>query len=118
MASLLLLDVKGTFPSTTVDRLIHNMRMKGVPKEHTDWILRRLEGQKTKLIFDDYSSDSFVIDNGLDQGDPHSLICYLFYNAGLAEIPIKRNGESGVLFVDYNSILAVGKDFRTTHAMI
>jgi hypothetical protein len=40
MVLLLLLDIKGAFLSTAVDQLIHNMRMRGVPKEHTDWILR------------------------------------------------------------------------------
>ena len=40
VVSLLLLDIKGAFPSMAVDQLIHNMRMRGVPKEHTDWILR------------------------------------------------------------------------------
>ena len=42
IVSALFLDVKGAFPSVEVQRLIHNMRMKGVPQEYTNWILNRL----------------------------------------------------------------------------
>jgi hypothetical protein len=94
------------------------MRMRGVPKEHTDWILYQLDSCKTKLILDNYYFEPFTIENGLNQGNPHSLICYLFYNAGLAEIPVGKSGGSGVLFVDDNSILAIGKDFHTTHSKL
>jgi hypothetical protein len=31
---------------------------------------------------------------------------------------VGKSGESGVLFVDDNSILAVGKDFHTTHSKL
>ena len=114
VASLLLMDVKGAFPSVAIDRLTHNLRARGVPKEHTDWLSRRLEGRKTQMVFDGYSSDNFAVDNGLDQGDPQSVVLYLIYNADLAEIPRERNGESSILFVDDNSVLVIGKDFRET----
>jgi hypothetical protein len=38
VASILFLDVKGVFPSVNIDRLIHNMRMRSIPKEYTDWM--------------------------------------------------------------------------------
>jgi len=76
---------------------------------------RHLEGRCTTLIFDDFHSASFDINNGLDQGDPHSLICYLIYNADLLAIPNTRNGEMGLLFVDDAAIVAVGEDFTETH---
>ena len=54
VASVLSLDVKGAFPSTNVERLQHNMRMRGVPREIVDYMGRRLACRKTQLIFDDY----------------------------------------------------------------
>jgi hypothetical protein len=32
----LFLDIKGAFPSIRLDQLIHNMRMRGVPKQYTN----------------------------------------------------------------------------------
>jgi hypothetical protein len=34
--SMLFLDVKAAFPSVIIDRLIHNMRTRGVPQEYTN----------------------------------------------------------------------------------
>ena len=71
--SALFLDVKGAFPSVEVQRLIHNMRMKGILQEYTNWILNRPQGHQTRIQFDDYLSDPLDIDNGCDQGDPTSF---------------------------------------------
>jgi hypothetical protein len=38
VASALFLDVKGAFPSIDIDRLIHNMRKRGIPEEYTSWM--------------------------------------------------------------------------------
>jgi hypothetical protein len=54
VVSVLLLDVEGAFPSVNIKRLMHNLRMMGVPKEHTEWMTRQLEGRKTTLTFDDF----------------------------------------------------------------
>ncbi|KAJ7450367.1 hypothetical protein FB451DRAFT_944667, partial [Mycena latifolia] len=77
--------------------------MAGVPREHTDWMLRRFTGRTTRLVFDDYVSEAFAIDDGLDQGDPHSVLCYLFYNSPLARI----DEDSGIYIDDYH-LLAIG----------
>ncbi|KAF8875639.1 hypothetical protein BD779DRAFT_1449924, partial [Infundibulicybe gibba] len=76
---------------------------------------RRLEGRKTILTFDDYRSEPFNVENGLDQGDPFSLICYVIYNSGILDIPEKNGGETGLLYVDDAAIIATGKDFKETH---
>jgi ribonuclease HI len=112
VASLLLMDVKGAFPSVAVDRLLHNLWVKGILKEHTDWLHRRLDGRRMQLVFDGYTLEEFDIDNRLDQGDPQSVISYLFYNTPLAEIPVEKDSDSSVLFVDDNSILSIGKSFE------
>jgi len=42
VASMLFLDVKGAFPSVDINRLIHNMKKKGIPREYMEWMERRL----------------------------------------------------------------------------
>ena len=62
--SAFLLDIKGAFSSIEVQRLIHNMHMKGVLQEYTYWTLNRLQGRQTRIQFDDYLLDPLDIDNG------------------------------------------------------
>jgi hypothetical protein len=45
VTSTLFLDVKGAFPSVDVNRLIHNMRKRGIPQEYMEWMERRLGNQ-------------------------------------------------------------------------
>jgi hypothetical protein len=42
VASILFLDIKEVFPSININRLIHNMRMRSIPKEYTDWMKQHL----------------------------------------------------------------------------
>jgi hypothetical protein len=53
VASMLFLNVKGAFPSVDINRLIHNMRKRGIPKEYTEWLKRQLDCRCTRLSFDD-----------------------------------------------------------------
>ncbi|KDQ50025.1 hypothetical protein JAAARDRAFT_115077, partial [Jaapia argillacea MUCL 33604] len=62
------------------------------------------------LKFDDYLSDWMVIDNGIGQGDPISMIIFLFYNADLLDIT-QGNGEA-VAFVDDAAIYVEGCNFQ------
>lgn len=41
MVSGLFLDISGAFPNTVIPVLIHNMRMRRIPVEFTDWIARQ-----------------------------------------------------------------------------
>jgi hypothetical protein len=117
--STLFLDVKGAFPSgVDINRLIHNMRKRGIPEEYTEWMKRRLGNRRTTLSFDDYQTEAFTVLNGLDQGDPFSGICYLIYNADLLKIPILKIGEWILLLVDDAVIIVIGKDFLETHEKI
>jgi hypothetical protein len=115
VAFTLFLDVKGAFLSVDINCLIHNMRKRGIPEEHTEWIKRRLNNRCTMLSFDDYQTEAFIVQNGLDQGDPHSGISYLIYNADLLKIPDLKVGEWILLFVDDVAIVVTGKDFAETH---
>jgi hypothetical protein len=61
----LFLDVKSAFPSIDTNQLIHNMRKRGIPKEYTAWMRRRLCDRKTILSFDDHQTDYFTVTNSL-----------------------------------------------------
>jgi hypothetical protein len=118
VTTVLCMDVKGAFPSVDLDRLNYDLRMQGVPVEHTDWIQRCFAARKGRLTFGDYVSELFDITGRLDQGDPHSGFLYGIYNASLAEIPRPAHGEEGVVFVDDNTIIAVATMFQRTHEKI
>ncbi|KAJ3486122.1 hypothetical protein NLI96_g4454 [Meripilus lineatus] len=114
----LFLDIKAAFPSVVPERLIHEMRKLGIPKEITDWVKVKLEGRKTRLQFDDYTSSKRDIRSGLDQGCPLSVFFHHYANAFLMKIPEAKNGEYGSLFIDDTCLLAEGKDFEEAHGKL
>jgi ribonuclease HI len=117
VASILYLDVDGAFPNAVPERLIHNMRKRAVPKQYVNFIGRMLNGRRTRLRFDDFTSPAFEISNGIGQGDPLSMILYLFYNADLLDIPEGKK-ETSVTFVDDVALLAIGDTFEDTHSAL
>ena len=116
IVSALFLDVKGAF--LEVQWLIHNIQMKGVPQQYTNWILNRLQGQQTKIQFNNYISDPLDIDNRCDQGDPTTVILHHFYNAGLINVDKENQAELTPAFIDDITFQAVGTNFTITHAKI
>jgi hypothetical protein len=116
--STLFLDVESAFPSVDINRLIHNMRKRGILKEYMEWIKRQLEHRHTTLSFNNYQMELFIVLNSLDQGDPFSGICYLIYNADILKIPYIKAGEWALLFFDDIALIATGKDFSETHKKI
>ena len=115
VASLLSLDVKGAFPSTDTEKLRHNMKIRGIPEEIVGFVTRRLGCRKTRLIFDDYVSEEFQMDAGLDQRDPFSPTGYLLYNADHLSIPDPKSGEHVFVFIDDTTLVKVGDNFEETH---
>ena len=91
VVSVLFLDVQGAFPNVVKEVLIHNMRTRRVPSEYVNLVNLMLTGRKTRLSFDDYTSDPIPINNGNNQGCPLSMIYYAFYNAGLL---IRKSGTT------------------------
>ena len=70
-----------------------------------------LADRNTKLQFDDYMSDWVEIDNGIGQGDPLSMILYLYYNADILDIPTRR-GQATVAFIDDANLYAEGDTYK------
>ncbi|VDC04045.1 unnamed protein product [Peniophora sp. CBMAI 1063] len=113
VVSILFLDIAGAFPNAVPDVLIHDMRERRIPVEITDFVNRLL------LKFDDYESKWFDVTNGIPQGDPLSLILYLFYGAGLLEVVNQLDGEDSSGFVDDTNLFAIGRDFfETTEKLV
>lgn len=113
--SVLFLDVKAAFPSVVVDKLLHNMRMEGIPAQITDWYKKRLEGRRTTLSFDDFTSEPFDIQMGLDQGCPISPVAFLFYNSGLIDVATNKKDCIGLGFIDDTAFVARGKSQEETN---
>jgi hypothetical protein len=116
VVSVLFLDVKGAFPSVHIERLIWDMRRKGVPELLTRWITAKFTGRRTNMVFDRYRSPvPLAIDAGLDQGCPLSGILYNLYNAWVGEL-VNTLGPGCSLvpcFADDLALAVRGKSFRS-----
>jgi hypothetical protein len=117
VVSILFLDIEGAFPNAVKEWLIHNMRKSRVPTLIVNAVNRILTGRTARLQFDDYVSDPFPLLNGIGQGDPISMIIYLFYNADLLRVARGPN-ELAVGYVDDTAFLAEGSSFLETHAIL
>ena len=106
VAAILFLDVKGAFPNAISAHLLHNMCMCRVPEEYILFMDCLLTNRHTWLKFDGYTSDWINVDNGIVQGDPLSMILYLFYNSDLLEDVGKL--ETKVGYVDDVNFFAEG----------
>ena len=95
----LFLDIKGAFLHINLNKLVHDMQMRGVPANLANWF-GRLGGRRTLLTFDDFVSEPREVQTGLMQGCPSSVIGFLFYHAGLSDVPRRGNEELSVSFVD------------------
>jgi ribonuclease HI len=91
VVSVLFLDISGAFPNAVTTQLIRALRRRRVPTPIVDLVRGMLTNRRTKLSFDDYESDWIELNNGIGQGDPLSMILYLYYSADLIEIAKTRS---------------------------
>ena len=117
VTSVLLLDIEGAFPNAVTNCLLHNMRKRRLPEDITNFAGTMLSGRSTMLRFDDHTSETILLDNGIGQGDPLSMALYQFYNTDILDIP---NGpqESAEAYVDDAILIATGKTFAETHEIL
>src|SRR6266481_9435047 len=116
IAAVLFLDVEGAFPNAVTDRLLHNMRMRQIPEQYVHFIGQMLMGRRTRLKFDDFTSDWVNINNGIMQGDPLSMILYLFYNADL--LTDINKAEAKIAYVDDANFYAEVTDFEDAYVRL
>jgi exonuclease III len=116
VASMLLLDVAGAFDNVSHERLIHNLKRKGIDKSIVDWIRSFLKDRTTILKLTEYESPKTVISIGIPQGSPVSPILYLFYNSELIEDCEKylREGVETSGYADDIGLIAQGPNTATT----
>ncbi len=109
-ASLLSLDVAGAFDNVSHERLLHNLKTKGVPDSIVQWTSSFLTDRATSITLGRRTSVMAPAETGIPQGSPISPILFLFFNAPLIEkctrsgLPIQVGG-----FVDDVHLLAYGK---------
>jgi len=115
VVSALFLNIKGAFPSVNLERLVHDMRKRGIPVEYTDWITWKIGGRRTTMAFDGYESPLFILPCGTDQGCPLSGMLFQFYNADLIDIADTSKGEDAVAFVDDTALLATASTFKAAN---
>lgn len=73
-----------------------------------------LSNRKTKIKFDNFTSEIIELNNGIGQGNPLSMLLYIIYNADLLEILGDDTQEDALGYVDDIALLTVGKDFEET----
>ncbi|THH05611.1 hypothetical protein EW146_g9856 [Bondarzewia mesenterica] len=122
LEQLIYIDIEGAFPNAVTARLLHNMRSKGVLEAYVLFVEHMLMDRCTTLQFDDYESQFMEVTNGIGQGDPLSMVLYLFYNADILKIPktVGRSWskEDALSYVDDTALIVVGKSFEETHRIL
>jgi len=113
VASTLFLNVEGVFPNEVTDWLVHNLKKHSVPGVYIEFVRNMLTGRKTKLKFNNYTSHWFNLDNGIGQGDPLSMLLYLYYNADLLDVAGGQQ-ELALGYMDDVALVAVTKLFSQT----
>ncbi|KAF9072279.1 hypothetical protein BDP27DRAFT_1170110, partial [Rhodocollybia butyracea] len=81
-----------------------------VPEQLVMMVSLVLKDRKTRLRFGDFVSSLINLTNGIGQGDPLSMIVYLFYNADFFDIVVaqQRRGMTVGFVDDKNVVVDVG----------
>ncbi|KIJ35039.1 hypothetical protein M422DRAFT_262780 [Sphaerobolus stellatus SS14] len=99
VATIIFLDIMNTFPNAVTDRLLRNMAILCYSTEIINFFRALLTDRSTRLHFDNFTSETLNIDNGIGQGETSSMFLYLIYNHMLVSIPDSPNQYGGA-YVD------------------
>ncbi|KAG0160618.1 hypothetical protein PDIDSM_8148 [Penicillium digitatum] len=105
IASMLLLDVSGAYDNVSHERLLYNLRKRGLG-QLAPWVKAFLTSRSTRIRIPEGVSESIPTPTGIPQGSPLSPILYLIYNADLVEgcEGVKTSG-----WVDDVAFIVIGK---------
>ncbi|KAG9227364.1 hypothetical protein CCMSSC00406_0004097 [Pleurotus cornucopiae] len=118
VVSALFLDIEAAFPNAVSDQLLTNLHKHRIPQPFINFVHNLLSNRQTTMVFDDYRSDWINVDNGIGQGDPISMILYLFYNTDLIDIPVTEKGEYAIAYVDDATFIAEAKTAAAAHCKL
>jgi len=109
VATLLSLDQEQAFPNVRIGRLVHNLKVKGIPLYLIKWVESFMTDRATTIQIPGYESAAFTVSTGIPQGSPISPILFLFFNWELIEAcSHPGRGVSGIGFVDDINVLVYG----------
>ena len=94
------LDGAGAFNYVLHVRLIHNLKMRRVPRFIVRWVEHFLQGPSTRMRFNRAESEKIYMNAGVLQESSISPLLYMFYNTELLEIPENRSGMLSLGFID------------------
>ncbi|KAI0994031.1 hypothetical protein K3495_g14151 [Podosphaera aphanis] len=104
VASILSLDISGAFDNVSHDRLIHNLREKGIPRWVSQYIRSFLEERTTSVVLGSFKGEQIPTYTGIPQGSSLSPILFLFFASTLLPA-LQTANSSAVGFVDDTNIL-------------
>lgn len=83
VTSLLAFDVQGAFDSVHPTRLIHRLRLLGVPAQLVDWTRSFLQDRKARILLDGQLGKEETVSSGIPQGSPVAPILFLLFSGSL-----------------------------------
>ncbi|KAI1005137.1 hypothetical protein K3495_g3081 [Podosphaera aphanis] len=104
VASILSLDISGAFDNVSHDRLIHNLREKGIPRWVSQYIRSFLEERTTSVVLGSFKGEQIPTYTGIPQGSSLSPILFLFFASTLLPA-LQTANSSAVGFLDDTNIL-------------
>ncbi|KAF4338140.1 reverse transcriptase [Fusarium beomiforme] len=100
VVSLVGFDLKGAYNGVCKERLLQQMKARGIPEGLLRWIDAFCSERTATIVVNGQSSESRPLPQaGLPQGSPLSPILFSFFNSDLAQTQIDRN-SGAIAFVD------------------
>ncbi|KHJ34378.1 hypothetical protein EV44_g3349 [Erysiphe necator] len=104
VASILSLNISGAFDNVSHQRLVHNLRGKGIPSWMTTFIESFLKERSTAIVLGSFKRDQIQTSTGIPQGSFLSPILFIFLASTILPT-LQTATSSAVGFVDDTNIL-------------
>lgn len=112
--SLVSFDVKGAYNNVATGLLLERLRQRRIPETMIKWIQDFCTDRKASIVVNGFTSEvEDLPQSGLPQGSPLALILFLFFNADLVQMAI-RKGASMAFVDDYTAWVVSSSAERNT----